>query len=1020
MKKVNIVHSLADDGHKIMVDAIPRWMSKKTLTEYTTISLLSRNDYSRLNGMESDKLQILLLRGMMIPDISNSFFAGMKNLDVLHLSDLNLQPRLPESIGKLEKLRTLYLEGCKLGDIRVIGELVNLSVLCLCHSYMEEFPDEIGELRNLRLLDLTGCICKFRPLLANILGRLSELEGLYMFDSFENHLGSIEDGGTSCVPHAIEFNKLQYLNALQMHIWCAEQLSIDSKFVKNLDKFRICVKYGELKYSDTPELQSFHGILHIKEIDIDEVLGIKTLQALLKKADWLRLSKARKINNIVMELDNEGLRDLKYLEVDDCKDMDFIVNLKGKNDLLVFPSLLSLKLKELPKLKWVCDEEAPSGIFSNLQDLSIYHLKNLQYVLPFAHVPRKLVKIEVSLCHSVNFIFMENVTDDGSPAVKEETEVIELPFLKSLELSYMDHLISLLGSENLFRIGDGVQGHQVFFSPRVLFSSLEQLSLVNCKRIVKLWDKALGISSFQSLKTIKIDRCEKLSSVGPLSIFSTLVQLESLTIENCKSMHEVITADGTEETEIHDQVVIFPHLKDLVIRESSLLKSFYGGIYKLKFPKLKNLQLDNLVCLNNFAGSQNSSVLFHEEMDFPCLEELAVSCVKDEVMGLWDWHLDGQSTPLFNPIPMLRKLTLGKTNGLRLIPSIIYKNLSSLNLTRFNDEVLLSSGKEGSVWTYSQLPKMKDLCVADSNSLKDLLGKEDFNAVTALTFCGQLKNLALCNLPRLKIFPWHLFKNLCSLQLVGLSWEYVLSADTLVRLQKSLQQLEALMIRNCKKMRVVIQDDGEGDADLIFEFPRLKAIILSHSSITGFSSTINATLCLPSLEGIKIEECEVLQHFWSGPIIAPKLKEIDLRYCNTMQLFLAGNPNQLVELESLKNVQLSYCSAMLSFSSVTLRAPSLWQVRLEDCPQMQWFLPNNPNHDDALVLLSLALVFITGCPQMQSFSTGSLLTPNIYYVSVDEESYLMMELEINLNHLLRSCLDNDFSEELNAFFCEAL
>ncbi|KAK9734512.1 hypothetical protein RND81_04G144600 [Saponaria officinalis] len=606
VRAFGISFAAKDDGHKLLVDAIPRWMNKTTLTEYTAISLLSGNDHSRLTGIESDKLQILLLSSKVLSDIPSSFFGAMTNLEVLYLSNMNIKPKLPESIGKFQKLRTLYLEDCNLGDIKVIGELVNLSVLCLRNSHLEELPDEIGKLCNLRLLDLTGCNCKFRPALANILGRLSELEGLYMINSFKKHLKSNEDGETSYATGAIEFNNLHYLNELEMHIWHVEQLSIDAHFVKNLDKFIICVKHEEFYSTELEPVGSFRCILHISNIDMGEISGEETFKALLKKADRLRLKDTRSFMDLFKRLDNEGLPELRHLEIGSGSESE----------------------NELSKLKGACDEEAPPGIFSNLQHLSIWSLEGLQYILPFAQAPCKLTEIKVRSCSSLNFIFIENANGDGRPAEKEETDVMELPFLKSLDLGYLNNLISLLGSGN----GDGVEEHQVLFNPRIVFTSLELISLMVCPRIVKLWDKELGRSSFQSLKTIMIDRCEKLSSVGPLSIFSTLVQLESLIIVSCKSMHEVITTEETEELEIDSQVIIFPQLKNLLIGFSSNIKSFYGGSYKLEFPNLISLKLYDLDHLNKFVGSENSSVLFHEE-NLKCRR----SVMKLRVYGIGIW-----------------------------------------------------------------------------------------------------------------------------------------------------------------------------------------------------------------------------------------------------------------------------------------------------------------------------------------------------------------------------------------------
>ncbi|KAH9627229.1 hypothetical protein KSS87_018505, partial [Heliosperma pusillum] len=211
-----------------------------------------------------------------------------------------------------------------------------------------------------------------------------------------------------------------------------------------------------------------------------------------------------------------------------------------------------------------------------------------------------------------------------------------------------------------------------------------------------------------------------------------------------------------EESETGEQNIVFPQLKSLELILLVNLESFYGGRSKLVFPKLKTLILESLESMKMFAKLENSSALFNEKIDFPCLEELTVISVNNEVTELWD----KQSLTKSNPVPMLRQLELGRRTmfqripsiGLRQIPSIVLENLSSLTLTSFHfqdgDAVFSSSNsgeKGGFVWIYSQLPNLEVLKVDCGMSLEELLEKEEHNpASDALTsFCEQVKTLEL-------------------------------------------------------------------------------------------------------------------------------------------------------------------------------------------------------------------------------------------------------------------------------------
>ncbi|XP_078148859.1 leucine-rich repeat receptor protein kinase HPCA1-like [Carex rostrata] len=85
----------------------------------------------------------------------------IQNYSILVFRDLasnpNLVGSLPESIGKLQKLQNLTLQGCHLtGTIpTTIGNLKNLSFLALnSNKFSGSIPSEIGSLLNLTWLDL--------------------------------------------------------------------------------------------------------------------------------------------------------------------------------------------------------------------------------------------------------------------------------------------------------------------------------------------------------------------------------------------------------------------------------------------------------------------------------------------------------------------------------------------------------------------------------------------------------------------------------------------------------------------------------------------------------------------------------------------------------------------------------------------------------------------------------------------------------------------------------------------------
>ncbi|KAH7834885.1 hypothetical protein Vadar_020650 [Vaccinium darrowii] len=126
------------------------------------------------------RLTALLLSGIHLKEIPESFFTYMRCLEVLDLTfDYSIKS-LPESISNLGNLHALILYSCdKLNYMLSLEKLKALKVFKLTESSVEEFPKDIEDLVNLIKLDLLYNIhlglfpnCKLR--------RLSKLRFLRM------------------------------------------------------------------------------------------------------------------------------------------------------------------------------------------------------------------------------------------------------------------------------------------------------------------------------------------------------------------------------------------------------------------------------------------------------------------------------------------------------------------------------------------------------------------------------------------------------------------------------------------------------------------------------------------------------------------------------------------------------------------------------------------------------------------------------------------------------------------------
>ena len=81
----------------------------------------------------------------------------------------------------------------------------------------------------------------------------------------------------------------------------------------------------------------------------------------------------------------------------------------------------------------------------------------------------------------------------------------------------------------------------------------------------------LGIEGFQNLTSIGVSRCHRLRYLFPTSIAKLLVELQSIKIEECDAIENIVQRDGEEEA---TDIILFPRLSSLKLRELPNMMSF--------------------------------------------------------------------------------------------------------------------------------------------------------------------------------------------------------------------------------------------------------------------------------------------------------------------------------------------------------------------------------------------------------------------------------------------------------------
>ncbi|KIC77117.1 hypothetical protein DB41_DA00030 [Neochlamydia sp. TUME1] len=193
-----------------------------------------------------------------------------KNIKALDLSEAGLT-YLPQEIGRLSQLQTLYLRENQLTSLPVeIGQLSKLRKLNLSENQLTSLPVEIGQLSQLRKLYLSENQLTSLPV---EIGQLSQLRKLYLS---ENQLTSLP----------VEIGQLSKLQTLELD---QNQLTALPAEIRQLSKLTRL----ELSHN---QLTALHA--ELGQLSQLEVLGLKskpahrsacrTRAAISARSSWLK------------------------------------------------------------------------------------------------------------------------------------------------------------------------------------------------------------------------------------------------------------------------------------------------------------------------------------------------------------------------------------------------------------------------------------------------------------------------------------------------------------------------------------------------------------------------------------------------------------------------------------------------------------------------------------------------------------------------------------------------------------
>ncbi|XP_059657641.1 uncharacterized protein LOC132304111 isoform X23 [Cornus florida] len=1008
------IASKEEDTKFLVKDGVRFWPDEDEYKQCKAISLRFNNDCVLPNDLECSELHTLMLEfHNLSSEVPSNFFKGMEKLEVLQLRDMQIS-ELPSS---LKNLRMLCLYNCKLVKVAFLKEFKKLEILCIKDSDLRELAPEIGQLTRLRLLDLRDCD-KLMIIPSGVISSLSQLEELYIpneFDQWEvkdnaslNELNSLNHIISLQVfePLFKSLNRFQISIGSKLSIW--ERPSSATRILKVVGfplkkELNILMEKAEVLYlEDLRENvpKGLCGSVSFRELSLLKVENCKLMIYLFSSAAARSLSQLQKLSVRNCEIMEEIVRDdqevmdevivfdhLKEIELKDLPNFrSFYVNMKKSttrdcntstlvqalfNDKVAFPALEELKIENLKSLTAIWEGQSQSLIvkeaqvsFQSLRSMDVWNCDKLVNVIASNVLPslQKLEKLKVSKCDSVKEIF---AVERGQLGEKDgvHDEIIVFPQLKYLEL------------EELPRV-------ETLFNHKVAFPAPEELYIRELESLTAIWEgqsQSLLVKeaqvSFQSLRSLDVWECHKLVNVIASNVLPSLKKLEKLNVGSCASVEEIVAVKMgqlREEDVVHDEIIVFPQLKNLRLEDLPNLKSFTLGSkeleetvdqiiprvealfnHKVAFPVLEVLNIGRLESLTAIWEGQSQSLIVKEaQVSFQSLRSMDVwNCDKlvNVIASNAVYRCDS-----VEEIVAVERGQLGEEDVVHdeiiVFPQLKYLKLIGLpNLTSFTHE----SKEEGE--TMDQIiPRVEAL----------------FNHKVAFPALEELK-----------------IENLKSLTAI---WEGQSQSLIVKEAQVSFQSLRSMDVWNCDKLVNVIASNavyrcdsveeivavergqlGEEDVvhDEIIVFPQLKYLkLIGLPNLTSFTheskeegetmdqiiprveALFNHKVSLPALEELTIEDLESLTAIWvdqSQPLKQVKEAEDSFRRLTDMivrkceKLVNVIPSCMLPRLQNLKQLRVEKCDSLFSevevHGSVEKGSPTV-EPTIDVLPRLQEML----------------------------------------------------------------------------------
>ncbi|GJX89981.1 NB-ARC domains-containing protein [Tanacetum coccineum] len=311
--------------------------------------------------------------------------------------------------------------------------------------------------------------------------------------------------------------------------------------------------------------QEIGNLVNLRRLEVKGCLGLSHIApSVMSKLRWLE--ELHLAYYPVKDGNNEGLMEI------------------GKLSMLTFLDLFVPQIHLIPegvcftKLKgFVIQIGGPTQIYDVAE---VVHKKTLILGMKDLDTPSMLqVKELIELSDGIIFNSVDN-PNNIVPTMYCES----LDDLTTIMLCRCRNLLSLVEYSSDWDVDEELGEEN---TKKQFFSKLEHLVLFKLNELCVLWNCPDQYISLKNLVTLHICGCNKLVRLFSVKAARGLVNLQTLTIQECSSLEEVIW-DGDRG---NIDMVDFPCLVKIELYYLKNLKSFYAGNVKISYPSLEKMEI---------------------------------------------------------------------------------------------------------------------------------------------------------------------------------------------------------------------------------------------------------------------------------------------------------------------------------------------------------------------------------------------------------------------------------------------